>query len=356
MPEEVFAYESLESLKMKPLTNNHPTVDVVADNIKEYQVGVTGDNPSSSTSEYDYNGRYTAMDMITDGLHVAIDLIVQDAQAVSDVKAGKTALSCGYKCELEPAVPGATYLGMRYDYIQRNIRYNHVALVDTARAGDEARIRLDSADVKLGTHNKGINKEEPMLKKINLDGVDYEAEAKVIESYTKEKVRADGAEAKVTELSTTISTLTAERDTHKDKADALVKELATAKADAQDPAKLEAIIAGKLLLRETAKKLGVEKTDGLSDLELKKAVILKVTPSAKLDGKDDIYIQARFDSSLEMVADAADAQTSTLLGGATLPAAEGQDKKNDGLSPSEQARLRHHESQLNRHKENQGGK
>ena len=35
---------------------------------------------------------------------------------------------------------------MPYDYIQRNIRANHVAIVEKGRAGDAPRIRLDSAD------------------------------------------------------------------------------------------------------------------------------------------------------------------------------------------------------------------
>lgn len=355
LPEEVFALDSLESLKLKPLTNNHPPVNVTAENIKQYQVGNTDTDPSSNTDTYDWNGKSIPQEDRTDGLHVAIGLVVQEAKAVADVEGGKVALSCGYTCDLEPAPAGSKYLGVPYDYIQRNIRYNHVALVDRARAGDEARIRLDSADATLGIQvmSMKFNKEEPMLKKVNLDGVDYEAEAKVIEVYTQTKTRADAADAKVTELTTQVSTLSAERDTHKDKADALAKEVEALKADSMDDAKLEATIAAKLALRETARKLGVEKVDGVSDLELKKSVIMKVTPAAKLDGKDDVYIQSRFDASLEMVVDAANAETQTLLGGGSLP---GADKKDSGLSPSEEARQRHHEEQRNRWKTDKGGK
>ena len=54
-------------------------------------------------------------------------------------------------------------MGMGYDFIQRNIRANHVAIVDRARAGDSARIRLDSADAVLV-------EEEGNTVKIKLDG------------------------------------------------------------------------------------------------------------------------------------------------------------------------------------------
>ena len=349
LPEEVFDRDSLNSLKLKPICNDHPPVNVTPENIKQYQVGNTGSDPNSwATPQQGWD-----MDDQADGLHVAIGLTVQESQAVTDVLGGKTALSCGYTCDLEPAPVGSKYLGMQYDFIQRNIRYNHVAIVDAARAGDEAKIRLDSADATLGFQvmGKKLNKEEPMLKKVNLDGVDYEAEAKVIETLTQTKTRADAADAKVTELTTQVSSLSAERDTHKDRADALAKEVETLKADSVDEAKLDSLVASKLALRETAKSLGVEKVDGVSDLDLKKAVIMKVTPNAKLDGKDATYIQSRFDASLEIVADSANAGVRALGAGPLPgPAEDKNDADDPNLSPSEKARLRHHKDQQDRWK------
>jgi hypothetical protein len=118
--------------------------------VKVYQVGSLGNNPS------DWINSYAALNSEgaegerggsgTDGFHVAIDLVINDATAVMDVEVGKCSLSMGYECELEPAPPGATWCGIAYDGIQRKIRYNHCAIVDRARAGDAARIRMDSAD------------------------------------------------------------------------------------------------------------------------------------------------------------------------------------------------------------------
>ncbi|MCX7015414.1 MAG: alpha/beta hydrolase fold domain-containing protein, partial [Candidatus Sumerlaeota bacterium] len=56
------------------------------------------------------------------------------------IEAGKTALSCGYTCDLEHT-PG-NWMGIKYDAIQRNIRYNHMAVVKAGRAGDAAKLHM----------------------------------------------------------------------------------------------------------------------------------------------------------------------------------------------------------------------
>jgi hypothetical protein len=42
-----------------------------------------------------------------------------------------------------------------------------------------------------------------------------------------------------------------------------------------------------------------EKLDGVDNLEIRRRVILKLSPGAKLDGKDESYILARFDGCIE---------------------------------------------------------
>lgn len=54
------------------------------------------------------------------------------------IKSGKTELSCGYRCRYE-FTPGE-WNGEHYDVIQREIRGNHVALVDEGRMGPEVSI------------------------------------------------------------------------------------------------------------------------------------------------------------------------------------------------------------------------
>lgn len=54
---------------------------------------------------------------------------------------GKIELSAGYSCVYEPQ--SGTFNGQNYDYVQKNIRANHLALVDKGRSGADVAV-LDS--------------------------------------------------------------------------------------------------------------------------------------------------------------------------------------------------------------------
>lgn len=321
LPENVFSFDTLNSMKLKPVTLNHPTELVTSENAKELQVGSLGDNPSSST-QWDEPG------VKTDGINCAIDMIITRQDAIDAVWNGKQALSMGYTCDLEKAEEGASWCGVEYDFIQRNIRYNHCAIVDSARAGDNAKIELraDSEDAVLEdiliTKTDGGN---AMLKKLNLDGIEYEAEESVIKAYNAEKTRADKAEndacetkksmdkavadmeKKVTEFEKRISELEAERDTAKDKADSAEKELEELKKTSMDSNKLDEAVNARLELLHNAEKAGVEVKKDMSESDIKKAVIASKFPSANFDGKDEVYVQARYDATIELLAEKNDA-------------------------------------------------
>ena len=324
LPEEVFSPLTLNSMKLKPVTLNHPTELVTPDNADKLQVGSLGDNPSWTKEWHDRN-----WEEVTDGINCAIDMIVTKKDAVDAVLNGKQSLSMGYTCDLEMAQPGSTWCGVEYDFIQRNIRYNHCAIVDSARAGDNAKIELraDSEDAVLEdimvTKIDGGTKMS--LKKIKLDGIEYEAEESVIKALNAEKARADAAEndacetkktmdkkvadmeKKVTEFEKRISELEAERDSAKEKKDAAEAELEKVKADAADPARLDAAVKAKIELLHNAEKAKVEVKEDMSDMDIKKAIITSQFPKANFDGKDDVYIQARYDSAVEMMVEKNDA-------------------------------------------------
>lgn len=318
LPEEVFAPGTLNSMKLKPVTLNHPSELVTSDNADKLQVGSLGDNPSWTKEWRDRN-----WEEVTDGINCAIDMIVTKKDAIDAVLNGKQALSMGYTCDLEMAEPGSTWCGVEYDFIQRNIRYNHCAIVDSARAGDNAKIELraDSEDAVLEdimvTKIDGGTKMS--LKKIKLDGIEYEAEESVIKALNAEKARADAAEndacetkksmdkkvadmeKKVTEFEKRISELEAERDSAKEKKDAAEAELEKVKADAADPKHLDAAVKAKIELLQNAEKAKIEVKEDMSDMDIKKAIITSQFPKANFDGKDDVYIQARYDSAVEMM-------------------------------------------------------
>jgi hypothetical protein len=333
LPDEVFAPESLESMKLKPLANDHPAEKITAENAKVYQVGSLGNNPSDWINSYatlnpkDTEGERGSLD--TDGFHVAIGLTINDAAAVMDVEAGKCSLSMGYECKLEPAPSGATWCGIAYDGIQREIRYNHCAIVDRARAGDAARIRMDSMDAvridQTGENPKPIQEGSTMgMKKINLDGVEYEGEEKLVQSYLDQKKRADTADQALqgakADHAKALSAMEADSDSHKDRADKAEKDLKDAKALSADPKRIDEAVQAKVILMDAANRAGVEIKADMSDTDIKKAVITAVYPSAKLDGKDEVYITARFDSAVEDLDSRADGESRVVSGGGLPPA------------------------------------
>ena len=325
LPEEVFNEKTLQSMKLKPVTLNHPNELVTSDNADKLQVGSLGDNPSRTT-QWDR----APYDEVTDGINCAIDMVITNKDAIDAVLNGKQALSMGYTCDLEQAQPYATWCGIEYDFIQRNIRYNHCAIVDSARAGDNAKIelRVDSEDAVLEDMVIKTDGGTKMgLKKINLDGIDYEAEESVIKALNAEKARADKAEKdaceekktmdkkvadledKEKELEKRISELEAERDTAKDKADSAEKELEELKKTSMDSTKLDEAVNARLELLHNAEKAKVEVKADMSEMDIKKAIIASAFPKANFDGKDDVYIQARYDATVEMISEKNDVNT-----------------------------------------------
>lgn len=296
LPEEVFAEASLESLKMKPLTLLHPDGAVTPDNIGQLQVGSVGS------------------DVTTDSYRVYVSLSATKQDGIDAVENGSArSLSCGYNCDIEWT--SGTWMGMDYDCIQRNIRYNHVALVPHPRAGDGNAIRMDSAGIPglpdLNKHETKIREEDMSLKTIHLDGADYQAEPQVIAAYDKASAMADSLEKELNqaredgkkaldEALAGKSSAEAERDSYKERLDAMEQDM---------PNKVAAAVKSRLTLCGQAQKAGVEVRDDMSDMDIKKAVILKKFPTANLDGKDDSYILSRFDCACELIAADAEAQS-----------------------------------------------
>jgi hypothetical protein len=318
LPEEVFAAASLDSLKLKPITNDHPAVLVTVENAAELEVGSIGSAISKDPAGQMHSGMEDWKDGTppsADRYHVTADMVIRDPETITDVLAGKRSLSCGYTCALEDK--SGVWMGVPYDTIQREIRYNHVAIVDRARAGDAARIRLDRADdTRIQVDRSTTKREEQnmpeLLKEITLDSVTYKAEAKVIEALGVATKRADTADGELKTQRVQLDTVTGERDALKAanvKLDAKVKELETA---AVDPKRLADAVQSRIAVLDAAKRAGIDVATILpeqTDDEIRRAVILKVSPDTKLDGKSAEYVTARFDMVADDLAkgDAADA-------------------------------------------------
>lgn len=308
-PEEVFHADALASFHLVPVTDDHPPELVTAQNARQYARGAVG-APRR------------------DGSLVVAPIVIFDAETVAKIDAGKQELSCGYLADVVDQ-EGVSPEGERYDAIQRGITGNHLAIVEVARAGREARIRMDGAAVMVT---------DTPAREARTDGGNLMDELKkALEQAAAEKVRADKAEADRDAERARADKLEADRDAQKERADKAEK--ARTDAAAAVPAQISARVA---LLTKAGAVLGAEaKIDEKTDREIKVAVIKKVCDADVPAEKSDEYVDARYDAALEQAARAGEA-----LGAARVlpfPAAGRVDAEID----EEAARRRMDERSLN---------
>lgn len=134
-PEDVFDPESLASFLGKPVLFTHAAGLVDKTNASKENIGTI-------TSV----GRKA-------GDNVQCDIVIHNTDILE--KYGYRALSLGYTQDFVEE-PGE-WEGHPYDGYQTNIRINHLALVRKARAGETARLNIDSADEEENTGGKTMN-------------------------------------------------------------------------------------------------------------------------------------------------------------------------------------------------------
>ncbi len=123
---------SLATLRGIPLTILHPDGMVDSGNAQELTHGTLLDYSPTA-----------------DGLDVWVRVWTKDA--VQAGKAGLCQLSLGYDCQVDET-PGVDEAGKPYTGVQRDRRYNHLAMVDLARVGPGARLRFDAMQTSKLTH------------------------------------------------------------------------------------------------------------------------------------------------------------------------------------------------------------
>ena len=147
LPEEVFAPKSLASYKGRPVIVTHDAGLITKNNVSENTIGTILSEGYRS------------------GNDVKCEVVIHDTDEMK--RCGYKELSLGYNLDLDET-PGE-WNGMHYDAIQRNITINHLALVKEARAGDQARLNIDSRDkhtpkgVKVMAKNKKTSRADSVL-------------------------------------------------------------------------------------------------------------------------------------------------------------------------------------------------
>lgn len=275
-PDEVFKLDSLATMNMIPVTDGHPSAGLVtSENVKELGVGQTGENARA------------------DGIYVMNTLTVNNQDVIEKIMSGKQELSLGYQLDLDES-PGE-HKGIHYDAVQKNIKYNHLALVVNARAGSQARISLDSGDaIQINKQQEKPEMEKNLLT-VNLDGIEYQASPEVKKELDRLISRADKAEGSVSTIKEEKTTLQAKFDSQKEELEKLKN------VDNSEEIKT-AVDARISLVSSALKHLDSEESKEIelkTDSEIKIAVIKKYSADFKADEKDDTYIQARFDIALE---------------------------------------------------------
>jgi hypothetical protein len=278
--DQVFSQDSLQSFSHAPITIDHPDEEVTAVNWKALSVGEV----STAAKQ--------------DGQWVMLPLILKDAAAITAMVSGKRELSAGYNCELD-WTPGMTADGEVYDAQQRSIKINHLALVDRARAGSQARIG-DAGDwgaAPISTTDKEIVTMSDSLRTVVVDGLSVQTTDQGAQAITKLLADLASSAAKFTDAQNDHAKALAAKDADLAKKDAEIDGL---KAKILSDADLDKKVAARSDLISKAKAIAKDvKTDGLSDAAIRRATVAAKLGDAAVADKADAYIDARFDILVE---------------------------------------------------------
>lgn len=303
---EVMHADSLASLELLPVVEEHPP----------------GGRVGSATRAQGF----TLEGVRADGDLVVGSLVATDAALIRSIENGKRALSVGYTLRYDKT-PGIDPTYGRYDGVQRDIRGDHLAVVDIGRAGPTAQVRVDSADSSLyatrvpshltgalspviftggDTHNMTAEEIQKLQEALGVAALRADNAEK---ANVAEKARADAAEGRADSLAIENKTLRETRGDSKalDAERAVVAELTekvkalTTRCDtAESAARFDAAVLKRVsLVSAAAEVLGPEfRADGKSDSEIRIAVLTRT--QGKVDtSKGEAYLEARFDNAVE---------------------------------------------------------
>ena len=272
--DEVFSKESLGSLAHRPITLFHPPEAVDASNWKDYSVGTTGD------------------EILRDGEFVRVPMCLMDKNAIDAcVNDGTIELSMGYSADLE-FIDGE-FDGVKYEAVQKNIRGNHLAIVDKARGGDKLnlvdnlsilqdgindmkKMLLDGITIEVSETSEEIirkfvkDQEEEMKKEIEKKDEEI---AKVSEEKEKTDEEKTGLEAKIAELITAMEAL---------------KEMLSVKEKEASPEAIDEKVKEKMEAVDTASKIFPDaQWKGKSAKDIRREVVNKKLGDKAKNWSDD---------------------------------------------------------------------
>ena len=386
LPEHVFDKQSLASYAGKPVIITHDAGAIDKNNVMKEIVGTI------------------ISEGFQDGDDVRCKVVIHDIDKVK--KTPYRELSLGYNLDLIEE-PGE-WNGQKYDAIQTNIRINHLAIVDKARAGEQSHLNLDGKKVGVDDRKKPIGGKSKMKNATRSDSVAMTPEELVeaINAYksskgggsaeepatgasdgiNKENGAAETPAEPVAEAPTAVSNPAPavpaetpepenEDDGGKGKLICALKELLAVleggsaepvpgaaeaadgdgcgmggekedNADSSDDKSgsmnadaADDIFRQRLSICRMGDKLHMDGLEEKSILDGKKAIIAKVFPDMRMDGKSTAYIDAMYDLAVNEAGKRKDVnyQRQQMSGGS---APQARADSTDGLSLAASARQR----------------
>lgn len=275
-PDEVFHEDSLKTITRLPVTINHPVEDVNSDNWSKLSVGDVGD---AYSKESDW---------------IVVNPMIKDAAAIGAAETTHREISMGYRAEIVTASDKSIA-----DFEQKNIRYNHLALVPKGRAGRDARIGdnwgvspvNDNEPYQPGTVPTTTKDTGGHMTKTVILG-DAAVTVPVADAIAIEAFKTSSAKA-LADAKSAHEEAMAEKDAELEK---LQAQLDDAKSKILSDADIDAKAAARADLIATAKKIApAAEIAGLSDAAIRKAVVTARLGDAAIADKSDAYVDARFD-------------------------------------------------------------
>ena len=178
-PAEEFTPEMLESFRLIPIVNDHTMLG-------------PQDKGFVPAEEKGVHGTTGEEVVFEDGILYAPLRIFSETLSRM-IESGKTALSLGYRCIYEKA--SGIFNGEAYDYIQRQLRGNHLALVDAARcdvAVLDNHMAFDHFDLALDNSKETTMADKEMEERLKK----AEDEVKELKGYVADRMAKDAEEEK----------------------------------------------------------------------------------------------------------------------------------------------------------------
>lgn len=324
-PSEVFNVDSMKTLANVPVTNQHPKPGLLdTANAKNFTIGFTGDSVDRVEEKY-----------------LQVYVTVFDQTTMDQAEQGMQEVSCGYVCDLDPT-PGI-FDGEPYDVVQKNIVYNHLAIVPRGRAGPDVKLHLDADEAEMVSETE--KPKGPMMEKIKIKDKEFDASPEMADAFKahmkdmdeqmdsmKKQIDAFKAPAKGEEKAPPASDpkdvpakdakpaegskeeeqsetseeekaeqLKKDNDKLQAKADALeveLKKLKDSRTDSMDETKLRSLVNSRIKVLNLAARMLPKgtKLDEMSDSEIKKEIIKADSPEmSSFEGKGEEYVNARYD-------------------------------------------------------------